>query len=1000
VLSIGLLGPVEAARDGAPVPLPSGKTTELLARLAVDARVPVRVDVLVEDLWAEPTARNTLQSKVSQLRRALADKELVRGTGEAYVLEIDPMAVDATRAVDLAAAAEAAREAGDHATTVEQARAGLALYRGEVLADAGPWAAPYRTRWEELRWSLVENLMAARVDLGSGGELVPELERLVAEQPLRERLWVALVTALYRAGRQADALAAYARVRGHLVDELGLDPGPELQALERKVLEQSTELDGGPRPETLVRPGNVPPATTPLVGRSTELDTLAAAVGAHRLVTVLGPAGVGKTRLAIEVAREATAPGGVWLVRLDAVDAGADLVQVVSETLHVSGGVTALRERLSGAGTLLVLDNCEHVVAQTADVVRDLLDTVPGLRVLATSQVPLGLEDEELHPLAPLSQSDSVELFTQRAQRLRRGFVVDEDNEAVVEEVCLTLDGLPLAIELAAARVRSLSVQEIARRLDDRFALLQDPTSRVPERRRALQAALAWSYELLFPDDQRGLWALSCFAGGATLEALEAVLAALEVPTETVLDVVTRLVDRSLVTLDLAGEAESRYRLLDSVKAFAAARLDESGQAGAAARAHAGWYADRATWCEAHVRSADQPACLAFARSERADVDAALAWSRREAPEFGVRIALGLGWTWVVLGDGVAGAARVRDAVGERASAPDRARAGLLAAWLESSTGDLVQAQTDLDAATELAIEVGDVALRADAHNHRAFLAIQQGRPDQVLAESAAALELLRAAPPLGWSAATALLLSAYGSLMVGDAPAARSAAMEAVALLEPIDDAWGKVHAQGILGGLAQAEERYADAAVGFEGAAEAAVRLGFLGQAALHRVSLARVLARTGDSRARAAFEQAAAEAAAVADGRLGASVRFHRAQLLRLEGADDRARALLEENLRWYAGAGGGDHERASRIELASVLGDGAALATGLAEAREVGDTESVVAALDGLARFAAADGDRASAEARLSEADDEVARATYLIDHTERYDAVAARALLLG
>jgi hypothetical protein len=221
---------------------------------------------------------------------------------------------------------------------------------------------------------------------------------------------------------------------------------------------------------------------------------------------------------------------------------------------------------------------------------------------------------------------------------------------------------------------------------------------------------------------------------------------------------------------------------------------------------------------------------------------------------------------------------------------------------------------------------------------------------------------------------------------------------MEAVELLEPIGDAWGQVHAQGILGGLAQAEGRYADAAACFEGAADAAVRLGFLGQAALHRVSLARVLARTADPRGRVTFELAAAEAAAVADGRLGASIRFHRAQLLRLEGAVDQARALLEENVHWYAGAGGGDHALVSRIELASLLGDEAALSSGLAAAREAHDTESELAALDALALVAAGAGDHATAEARLTEADEVMAAATYLIDHTERYDARTARGLL--
>ncbi len=316
-------------------------------------------------------------------------------------------------------------------------------------------------------------------------------------------------------------------------------------------------------------------------------------------------------------------PGGVWLVRLEAVTGSADLEQVVAETLHVAGSAQ-LRERLSGAQTVLLLDNCEHVIANASALVGALLEVVPGLRVLATSQVPLGIEDERVHHLEPLSTESSVALFLARAREMRRQLVVDDDTTALVEEVCRSLDGLPLAIELAAARVRSLSVRDIARRLDDRFSLLQDPSSHRPERRRALAGAIGWSYDLLFPDDQRGLWALSCFAGSASLAAVEHVLVALEVPAGAVVDTVTRLVDRSLVSVDSTDDGQVRYRLLDSIRAYAADRLTDAGLAETAHRAHAGWYSQTAAWCEAHVRGRRQPECLAIARAERANVDGAL----------------------------------------------------------------------------------------------------------------------------------------------------------------------------------------------------------------------------------------------------------------------------------------------------------------------------------------------------------------------------------------
>jgi predicted ATPase len=719
------------------------------------------------------------------------------------------------------------------------------------------------------------------------------------------------------------------------------------------------------------------------------------ALDGHRLVTLVGPAGVGKTQLALEVARGLVVPGGVWLVRLDAVDAAALLAQVVAESLHLPGG-DALVERLSGAETVLVLDNCEHVVAQVADLVRSLLDVAPRLRVLATSQVPLGAEDEFVHPVEPLGTEESVLLFTRRAQQMRRQLVVDADATAAIEEVCRSLDGLPLAIELAASRVRSLSVRDIGRRLGDRFAVLRDPTSRRPERRRALSAAIGWSYDLLFPDDQRGLWALSCFAGGARLDATEHVMAALGVPAEAVLDTIGRLVDRSLVNVDEEDGGAVRYRLLDSIRAFAADRLRESGQADLAAVAHASWFADLGAWCEAHVRSERQPECLSLARAERANVDAALAWCAEHDPGLGVRIANGFGWTWVVLGDGTAGAARVRGALREITPSRDRAVGLLVAGWLEASAGDVALAQSDLDAADTVADTLDDDGLRADVHRHRAFLAIQQGRPDVVLAESAASLVTYRALG-LEWSTAASLLLSAYGALMIGDTRSATRDATEAVGLIAPIGDSWGMVHAEAMLGGIAQAEHRFGDAAHALARAADESVTMGFLGQAALHRASLGRVQHRLGDPGAVASYERAIEDALSVGDGRLAATARLNLARLLR--GTDrDAAVALLEENERWYRSAGGGDFALLTHCVLSATRGDVRALEQVLVEARTSDNAEVTVFALDALARLAAESGEVGAARSLVAEADALAPTVAHSVDETDRADAASVRELI--
>ena len=996
MLTVGVLGEVEVHQDGVRLELPAGKTTELLARLALDAGTRVRADALIEDLWAGPTGRNTLQSKVSQLRRALGDRELVEGVGDGYRLTIEAAAVDASRATELAALAAEARGSGDPAVSLEHARAGLALFRGEVLAEAGDWAAGHRTRLEEVHLGLVEDAMAARVELGAGGDVVGELESLVERYPLREGLWASLVTALYRSGRQADALAAYARVRRVLVDELGIEPGTALRSLEQQVLQQSPDLETVSRAHVVGVPGNLPAPGTALVGRMDDQNELSAAIGEHRLVTVVGVAGVGKTRLALEVGRQLSAPGGVWLVRLDAVDDTAVLAQVAAETLHVASG-DALAERLSGAGTVLLLDNCEHVLAQVAVLVAMLLDAVPNLRVLATSQVPLAVEDEHVHPLDPLSQEESVQLFSRRAQQLRRQLVVDSDVTTAIQDVCRSLDGLPLAIELAASRVRSLSVRDIARRLDDRFALLRDPNSQRPERRRALSGAIAWSYELLFPDDQRALWALSCFAGGASLDATEHVLAALGVPAGSVLDAISRLVDRSLVMVDSVDDGTVRYRLLDSIRAYAAERLREADQRELAAAAHASWFADLAVWCDAHVRSERQPECLAIARAERANVDVALAWCAGNDPLLGVRIANGFGWTWVVLGDGTAGAARVRNALTDDAPPREKATGLLLAGWLEASAGDVVLAQADLDGALEIADQLGHGVLRADVQRHQAFLSIQQGRPDVVLASGAASLATYR---PLGleWPIAASLLLSAFGSLMVGDTATATRDATEAVGILAPIGDSWGLVHAEAMLGGIAQAEHRFDDAAHALARAADESATMGFLGQAALHRATLARVQQRLGDAAAVESYEQAIGDAASVGDGRLAATARLNLARLRRGAGDGEAAVALLEENERWYRSAGGGDFALLTHCALCAERSDAAGLERVLADARRTGNLEVQVFALDALALLATHSGDLDSARIHLSEADALAPQVAYVVDESDRVDVVAVRAAL--
>ena len=567
----------------------------------------MRTDRLVDDLWAADavnTRRNTLQSKIAKLRRALGDPPVIVSGDGGYTLAVEPSEVDALAVLREAAAASRLLDAGDDRGAADLCASTLQLYRGEVLPAAGDgeWVNPHRARLEEARMTLVETQFSARLRLGDVGDVIGELEAAVATYPFQEGLWELLITALYRAGRQADALATYQRVRNQLADELGLDPGPQLQQLEQQILVHDASLGV---PARTVRPfdpdpppGNLPSMSAELVGRDTEVAAVSDLLARERLVEIVGPGGVGKTASRSPTGRRLSlsngvGPGGVWLARLETAVTADDVIDTLIAALNV-GGEAALFERLKQTAALVILDNCEHVIDAAAALAVRLLDAAPGLRVLCTSQVPLDVDGEAVFELAPLALADAVELFTRRAsaQRMHRP---SSDGDDAVHDLCRSLDGLPLAIELAAARTKTLSIEEITRRLDDRFNVLSDPTSRRPERRRALKSTIRWSYDLLFPDDQRGLWALATFAGGAPLPAVESVLEALDVPAAAAIDVVGRLASRSLVIVDDERTSTPvRYRLLDSIRAFALEAMTDAGVSERALAAHAAWFAEAA----------------------------------------------------------------------------------------------------------------------------------------------------------------------------------------------------------------------------------------------------------------------------------------------------------------------------------------------------------------------------------------------------------------------
>jgi predicted ATPase/DNA-binding SARP family transcriptional activator len=657
-VDIRLLGPVEVFARGRGVKVGGPRQQALLALLLLEPGRAVSADRLIDELWhGEPPAgaARTLRSYVSRLRRALG-RDVVEARASGYGLVVEPDSVDATRFEQLATEGREALARGAAGLAAARLRSALELWRGPALANVaeGGALAQEARRLDELRLLCLEERIEADLALGRHAELIPELERLVREEPLRERPWRQLVLAYYRAERQADALAAYRRARGVLVEELGLEPGEELRKLEQAVLRQQV----APAAPAETR-HNLPAPTSSFVGREPELAELERLLRDHRLVTVTGLGGTGKTRLALETAlRQAGVwADGIWLVDLTATADGELVLGAVAETLgaaeHDLDALLAHARRLE---LLLLLDNCEHLVEACAKLADPMLRACPSLRILATSRVPLGLPGEvdfALDPLASpeqraageeLERSPAVRLFLERASSVRRDLPHDGRSLVTAGEICRELDGLPLAIELAAARAKTLSLVEIADRLDDRFRFLRAWQRVADPRHQTLQTTLDWSHQLLAPAEQELLRRLSVFAGGATLEAVADVC--LDGDEHRAVDLLGRLVDASLVRAEPDGR--TRYRLLETVRQYAAAKLADDPHAEAVHRRHAEHYLGVADSANLSIDTLGRgPQRQDLALREQHNLRAALDWAAEQDVELGLRLMLALENFWV-----------------------------------------------------------------------------------------------------------------------------------------------------------------------------------------------------------------------------------------------------------------------------------------------------------------------------------------------------------------
>ncbi|MFJ5787525.1 AfsR/SARP family transcriptional regulator [Streptomyces hydrogenans] len=994
-MRFGVLGPVAVwDDDGVELVVPEAKVRTLLALLLAHEGGTVAADRLVDVLWstrlpAHPSG--ALQARVSQLRRVLGKERVVRRP-PGYLLDARPEEVDASRFRALVAQAAAAPAPGDRAALLTEA---LGLWRGPAFADVadlGP-AGPAAARLDEERLTAQEERARALLAAGAGAALAGELAGLVAAHPLRESLHALRLRALYAAGRQGEALAAYEELRGRLAEELGVDPGPELASLHTALLRHAPELavrapsstpDAPDAPLIpLVPPVPlVPPAPaaveplpsplTPLIGRDALVSHVRRTLGASRQVTLTGPGGVGKTRVAVASARGAGTDA--WLVELAGVRAGtaADLAQVVAAALglrddarttapgtaplsalgHLAG---ALRDRRG----LLVLDNCEHVVDAAAELAARLLAAAPGVRVLATSQEPLGLSGETVVPVEPLAAPDAVRLFTERAAASAPDFpadpaAVDPEDRTAVEEICRRLDGIPLALELAATRVRALGVRELADRLGDRFRLLAGRRRGGPARQRTLRAVIDWSWELLSPPERVVLSRLAVFGEGGDLAAVTAVATGDGVPDGEVWELVGRLVDRSLVTV-ADGPYGPRYRLLESVAAYALERLTERAEADAVRERHLAHYLDLAERAEPELRGPDQRARLdrldAEAGHLRAALDTALSRSGDGVPA--ARLARALAWWWLLRGR-LTEARRSLRAVLDAHPGPFPERNELL---LLHRAFALLTEGRDTD----------DTPVPADACGRRAragwlcaYGLFSAGAPEEAEAVNSRALERFE---ELGdaWGKAAALSLRARLALDRGDLAGLGRDGTDSARAFRELGDRWGELQTVSALATLAEIRGAYEEAAGRQREGLRMARELGLTAEVSARLSGLGRLalLERDGD-RARELHGQALAMAAE--QGYVYGEIHARMGLALGARRSGDLAAAeghlLLLRDRFAQASSPAGEHLRHAELGFLAELGGRHDEALGhhlrgLAVARTLAEPRALALSMEGLA-----------------------------------------------
>jgi len=1021
-----LLGPMGLWVGGQPVKLPGAAERALMAQLILAPGRTIPATLLVDRLWSETTLpvdpMNALQIRVSKLRRALSEVGLggvfVR-EGVGYRAEVDPSLVDIH---DFESKLRQARSRvpgdGDGPTTdqLELYDAALSLWNGEPLSDFATehWAMAEAARLNELKLAALTERAQTALALGGHGEVVTQLEPLVTADPTLESMAGLLMVALYRSSRQADALDVFARTRDALDQDLGLEPSLSLRSLQERVLRQDESLGGHTDlaglapvvvPSVRSRAGDNPKATNlpavvrPLIGRDEQLHVLTGLLSETRLLTLIGPGGAGKTALALAtVVRVATDyPDGAFGVRLASVNRPDQVPVAVADALAVpldgAAGKADVRERLvnflARKHMLLMIDNCEHVVDAVAALIDGILGRCPQVSVLATSREALALPDEVQVAVGPLEvppetavphevlEYHAAQLFTERARAVRPGTVFGEADLSAIGRICRSLDGIPLAIELAAARISAMSPADIAARLDQRFSFLTSGTRTAEARQQTLRATVDWSYDLLNAAEQRGFNRLSVFQGGWTLTAAEEVVTDPSMQPGDILEVVGRLVERSMVVAEPGPT--TRYRMLETLRQYAAERLTDSGEAGGYATGHANFFRELALRSDVALRGRGQRAALDVLRADQPNLRAALAWLSGPGtdPDGALSMAGSLGLFWhlgrhlegrEVLSQLLAahsGGPRARAMALQAVSLVERPRACLVhpSPRCEETARESLELFEQLGDPTRAALSRVLLAVQgvtgADWESHQRSLAEAQDQFDEV-------------GEP--WGSAVIGFVRMETALKTGDEANAVPIGHAAAAAFRQLDDPWGLSAILYHLGWGLRQFGRYEQAARVLEEAIDVAAAAGLWNtvQWALADLGVGRL--HMGDyATAHELFDRAVAASEQVGDGAGEVLATYGRALAAQIDTDWAAARRGYQHAITGFAGLGTPVPQGLSLAGLARCdEADGdlrnaqPKYEQALAAGREVGEPGLVATCLEGLARVTA---DRPEESARF-------------------------------